>query len=81
MPVYSSKHSKHPALVALGDAIRRVRFAQGIAQEELALRCELDRSYVGGVERGESNVTVLNITKIASALDMNASELLEQAGL
>ena len=81
MPTYSSRHSKHRALIALGDAIKRTRDAQSIAQEELALRSELDRSYLGGVERGESNVTLLTIIKVASALGLSASQLLDQAGL
>jgi transcriptional regulator with XRE-family HTH domain len=81
VPVYSSRYTKDSSLVAMGDAIRRARKALGIAQEELALRAELDRSYLGGVERGESNATLLNIVKISAALGMNPSQLLEQAGL
>jgi transcriptional regulator with XRE-family HTH domain len=43
----------------------------------LAARCELDRTYIGGIERGERNVAVRNIERIAEALDMTISELLE----
>lgn len=81
VPVYSSRYAKDPMLIALGDAIRRVRTAQGITQEQLALQSELDRSYVGGVERGSSNVTLLNLVRVASALSLTGSQLLEQAGL
>lgn len=81
VPTRSVRYAGHSALVALGEAIRRVRSAQGIAQETLALRSEIDRSYLGSVERGESNVTLMNIVKIAAALGLSASELVEQAGL
>jgi len=65
----------------VGEAIGCVRIANGVSQEELALRVEIDRSYMGGIERGESNVTILNLVKIAGAMGLTASELLEQAGL
>jgi transcriptional regulator with XRE-family HTH domain len=81
VPSYSSSRKKDPALIALGDAIQRIRSASRISQEQLALQAGVDRSYMGGVERGESNVTVLNLVKIASALRVPASEILEQAGL
>ena len=81
VPTFSVRHRKQPALVALGEAIRRVRLASGVSQEELALRAEIDRGYMGGIERGESNLTVLNVVKIAGAMNLTASELLEQAGL
>jgi len=48
----TSGQRQHPALAALGDAIRRVRKKQGISQERLALLAEIDRSYIGRVERG-----------------------------
>jgi transcriptional regulator with XRE-family HTH domain len=47
----------------------------GISQEELADSCGLDRTYIGGVERGERNVSLLNIHKIALALRLSLSEL------
>jgi transcriptional regulator with XRE-family HTH domain len=48
-----------------------------LTQEALALACDLDRSYIGGVERGERNVSLLNIQKIAKALNVSADELLK----
>jgi len=81
VPTYSRRNRGQSALIALGEAIKRVRIACGFSQEELALRVEIDRSYMGGIERGESNVTVLNLVKIAGALGMDASDLLAQAGL
>jgi transcriptional regulator with XRE-family HTH domain len=77
----SPQFAGDPVLVALGEAIRRVRVGTGLSQEALAVDADLDRSYMGGVERGEHNLTVMNITKIAGALQMKPSSLLESAGL
>jgi transcriptional regulator with XRE-family HTH domain len=81
VPTYSTRRKKDPALVALGEAIQRLRNASGLSQEHLALVAEVDRSYMSGVERGVSNVTVLNLIKIATAMGVPASDLMEQAGL
>jgi transcriptional regulator with XRE-family HTH domain len=67
--------------VALGGAIRRTRSALAISQERLALLAEVDRSYVGRIERGDNAVAVLTLIKIAAALDITASALMEAAGL
>ena len=75
----SPKYSGHPALASIGKTVRTVRRAQGFSQEELALATDLDRSYVGGIERGEHNLTVLNLLRIAAVLEMSAGELLTQA--
>ena len=68
-------------LVALGAEIRRTRAGIGLSQEALAVDAGLDRSYVGGIERGEHNITIMNITKIADALMVKPSKLLESSGL
>ena len=68
-------------MVNLGVAIRDKRKEIGLSQEALASDAGLDRSYVGGIERGEHNVTVLNVQKIAGALGMKASKLLEVSGV
>ncbi len=52
----------------------------GISQEALAVDAGLDRSYMGGVERGEHNLSVINVHKIAQALEMTPSSLLSTAG-
>ena len=70
-----------PVLVALWAAIRQARAGVGLSQEALAVDADLDRSYVGGIERGEHNLTVMNIVKIAGALKMPPSALLCLAGL
>lgn len=60
---------------AFGARVRELRVARGISQEALAHAADLDRSYVGGVERGERNVSLDYIHRIARALGASASEL------
>ena len=60
-----------------GTNVRTARKKQGLSQEKLALTCDLDRTYIGGVERGERNISLLNIYRIASALSIDARELLD----
>lgn len=70
-----------PALVALGAEIRRARARVRLSQEALAVDAGLDRSYMGGIERGEHNITIMNIVKIADALKVKPSALLDSSGL
>lgn len=58
-----------------GERLRAIRKAKNLSQEGLALACGLDRTYIGGVERGERNISLLNICKIAEALRIKPSEL------
>jgi len=58
-----------------GERVRELRKQKGLSQESLALACDLDRTYIGGVERGERNISLLNIYKIADALGVAAKEL------
>jgi transcriptional regulator with XRE-family HTH domain len=76
-----SKQRQNPTLVALGSTIRRTRLQQGVSQEHLALKAEIDRSYVGRVERGDNNVALLTLKKIASALGMSVADLMKSAKL
>jgi transcriptional regulator with XRE-family HTH domain len=62
-------------LVAVGERIRSLRLEKGLTQEEFAFLVGLDRSYYGGVERGERNISVLNLIKIAQAMDKEIGEL------
>jgi len=57
-----------------GNRLRQIRQNMGLSQEELAHLCNLDRSYVGGVERGERNISLVNIHKIADALNISPTE-------
>ncbi|WP_196229870.1 helix-turn-helix domain-containing protein [Teredinibacter turnerae] len=59
-----------------GDNIKRQRKKQGISQEDLALLCRLDRSYMGRVERGIVRITLEKVYQIAIALDCEPAELL-----
>lgn len=61
---------------AFGDHLRAVRQEKGLSQEALALACELDRTYIGGIERGERNVSLINIHRIARALGIAPKELM-----
>ena len=49
--------------------------ARGIVQEKLALDCEIERSYLGGIERGEVNFTYMKLVRIAKELDLPVAEL------
>ncbi|HWG07507.1 MAG TPA: helix-turn-helix transcriptional regulator [Solirubrobacteraceae bacterium] len=69
------------ANVALGLAARSLRVERGLAQEAFAGRAGMDRSNYGGIERGEYNVRLDTIVKIAAALDISAAALLERARL
>ena len=63
-------------LARFGRRVHGLRRARGWSQEELAERAGLHRNYVGGVERGERNVSLVNIGKLAQALEVTPSELL-----
>lgn len=60
---------------SFGQAVRALRVANGLTQEELADRAGLDRSYIGGVERGERNPSLSVIEKIAEGLGVTLAEL------
>ena len=60
---------------AMGDRVRSLRVARGLSQEELGERAGLHRTYIGHLERGEVNPSLLNICKVAGALGADAAEL------
>lgn len=62
----------------LGTTVRELRVELGISQEALAERCNLHRTYIGGIERGERNVSLENIVRLATALKTTPSRLLER---
>ena len=76
---YSQKDKKY--LKAFGARVRALRKAAGFSQEDFALEIGLDRTYMGGVERGERNLALLNIRKIARGLNLPESELFNMRGL
>jgi transcriptional regulator with XRE-family HTH domain len=77
----SNTHAGSKILIALGLAVRQSRVEMGLSQEALAVDANMDRSYVGGIERGEHNITVMNVIKLADALNTKPSLLFEKAGL
>ncbi|TWR88492.1 helix-turn-helix domain-containing protein [Pseudomonas saxonica] len=77
----SASLDKDRDLVRLGAAVRARRTALGLSQEALADFAQIDRSHMGKIERGERNVTFLNILRIAKAIQCKPSELLVDAGL
>lgn len=60
----------------LGNRIRELRMAKRFSQEQLAFNCNLDRTYIGSVERGERNISVLNLKKLSVSLDVPLPQLL-----
>jgi transcriptional regulator with XRE-family HTH domain len=64
-----------------GKRLRGLRLDAGLSQEQLADKAALDRSYVGGVERGERNISLENICKLSTALGCTPSRLLDFSAL
>ena len=77
----SPSYSGLPELVSLGAVIRELRLKAGFSQEAFADEVGIDRSYVGGIERGEHNVALANLLKIAAALDITLGQLIQKAKL
>lgn len=74
-PNYSRQEKSY--LQKFGDRVRGLRKRAGFSQENFALEIGLDRSFMGGVERGERNLTLLNIQKIAEGLQIEEAHLLD----
>jgi len=70
--------NKHFITVSFGIKIRELRKSRGLSQESLADLAELDRSYIGGVERGDRNISLINIQKLSIALNVNIAELFKE---
>lgn len=68
-----------PLQVRLGRVVQRRRRAAGCSQEAFADRVKMHRTYIGAVERGEKNVSLVNLERIATALGVRPSELLSEA--
>jgi transcriptional regulator with XRE-family HTH domain len=77
----SPTHNGSKELASLGKAIRGLRLDTGLSQEALDDDVGIDRSYMGGIERGEHNVALVNLVKIAQALNITTAELLAKAKL
>lgn len=66
---------KSKILRQFGDKVKKLRRAKGWSQEELAKKTGLHRTYIGSIERSERNVSLLNIERIAKALDIKINNL------
>ena len=64
-------------LVRFGKRVRKLRKEQGYSQENFAYACELDRTYIGGIERGERNLSLRNIERIADTFKISLAELMK----
>ena len=60
-----------------GNRVRQLRIAQGLSQEVWAQKAKLHRTYIGGIERGERNVSLVNIEKISVALNMTVEDIMK----
>lgn len=63
-----------------GKHVRKLRLDRGLSQQKLAELADLHRNYVGGVERGERNIAILNIVRLARALKVKPGKLMETIG-
>lgn len=66
-----------PLLKRVGARLQKARRAKGVSQEDLANEADMDRSYVSGLERGEFNVSLLALAKLARVLGVRLSTLIE----
>lgn len=64
-------------LLRLGENIRQLRLSKGLSQEKLAELADLHRTYIGGVERGERNISLLNLIRLARVLEVPVTKLVE----
>lgn len=69
--------TKKSISIKLGEKVREIRTSQNLSQEQLAHLADVHRTYIGMVERAEKNITLINIEKIANALNVNITELLK----
>ncbi|MBE2228871.1 MAG: helix-turn-helix transcriptional regulator [Ignavibacteria bacterium] len=67
-------------LKQIGLNVIKYRQRIDLSQEDLALKCDVDRSYMGRIERGENNITIFTLKKIADSLKIEISELLKMNG-
>jgi transcriptional regulator with XRE-family HTH domain len=74
------KQAGNPKILkSFGRAVRLRRAELDLSQEDLAYASDLDRTYIGGVERGERNLSLVNIHRIADALKLSAAALMKLA--
>ena len=69
--------SKSKILIRFGERVRSLRKQKKLSQEQLAFKANLHRTYIGMIERAEKNITLVNIEKIAVALNVTIKELFD----
>jgi len=67
---------KRDILIKFGEKVREIRKQKGLSQEQLSFKAELHRTYLGMIERAEKNITLVNIEKIANALETSINDLM-----
>lgn len=72
-----SNMAKKTISIKFGERVREIRVSKNLSQEQLADLASVHRTYIGMVERAEKNITLVNIEKIANALNLNITELLK----
>lgn len=72
----AAKHSGQSARQVFAESMRKLRKERRLSQEALAEYCDLHRTYIGSVERGERNVSIDNMERIANAFDVALREML-----
>ena len=68
-------NSEQKILVKFGEKVREIRKEKEFSQEELAHKANLHRTYIGMIERAEKNITLINMEKIANALEVEIASL------
>ena len=68
---------KSEILIFFGKRVREVRMQKGLSQEQLASLADVHRTYIGMIERAEKNITLINIEKIANALEISINQLIK----
>jgi len=71
---------RRDVLKSFGERVRGIRALKGLSQEELARLAKIDRTYIGGIERGERNAGIKNVWRIADALGVPAADLFRDGG-
>ena len=69
-------YMKNTILKQFGATVKKLRNQKGWSQEDLAVKCSLHRTYIGSIERGGRNVSLINIEKIAKALGARGGDLI-----
>ena len=67
---------KRDILLKFGEKVRETRKEKGLSQEQLSFKADLHRTYIGMIERAEKNITLVNIEKIANALEISVNDLM-----